>query len=69
MDQPTKKELTEKIEDKVLDVAGKVAQEGAKQMFGLGSAISWAVKIGSVVVLLVVVGVIALVVYLVTRFL
>jgi hypothetical protein len=62
-----KKQFSEKVQDKALDVAGKVAEEGAKQFLGIGSAISWMIKLGSLGFFLVVLGIIALVVYFIVR--
>ncbi len=59
--------FSSKVQDKALDVAGKVAEEGAKQFLGIGSAIGWALKLGSLSIFFVVVGIIALVVYFVIR--
>ena len=64
-----KKPFSEKFEDKALDVAGKVVEEGAKQALGLGSALGWLIKLGALSVFLIVIGVIALVAFLVVKFL
>ena len=62
-----KKQFSQKAQDKALDVAGKVAEESAKQFLGIGSALSWMLKLGSLSIFLVVVGIIALVVYFIVR--
>lgn len=62
-----KKQFSEKVQDKALDVAGKVAEESAKQFLGVGSALGWVLKLGSLSIFLVVVAVIALVVYFIIR--
>lgn len=66
MDQG-EKQFSEKVQEKALDVAGKVAEESAKQFLGIGSALSWMLKLGALSVFLVVAGIIALVVYFIAR--
>lgn len=64
-----RKPFSEKLQDKALDVAGKVAEEGAKQVFGLGSAFAWLIKLGALAIFLIIVGIIALIVWAIVKFL
>ena len=64
---PEKKQFSEKVQDKTLDVAGKIAEESAKQFFGIGSAFGWVLKLGSLSAFLLVLGIIALVIYFIVR--
>jgi hypothetical protein len=65
--EQTKKPFSEKFQDKALDVAGKVAEEGAKQVFGIGSAFAWVVKLGALAVFLIIGGVIAFIVWIIVK--
>ena len=65
----TKKQFSEKLQDKALDVGGKVIEESAKNFLGIGGAFALLMKAGAVGVLLVICGVIALAVFLLMRFL
>jgi hypothetical protein len=61
--------LSEKIENKAIDVGGKVVEEGAKNLLGIGGAFGLLLKLGAVGGFLLVLGFIALVAFLVIRFL
>ena len=61
--------LSEKLEDKAIDVAGKVAEESAKNFLGIGGAFALLLKLGAVGGFLLVIGFIALVVFLIVKFL
>lgn len=63
-----KKPFSEKLQDKVLDVAGKVAEEGAKQVFGIGSAFAWVIKLGALSIFLIIGCVIALIAWAIVKF-
>lgn len=65
----TKKQFSEKLQDKALDVGGKVLEEGAKNFLGIGGAFALLMKAGAVGVLIVICGVIALTVFLLIKFL
>lgn len=64
-----KQQFAEKLEDKALDVGGKIVEEGAKQLLGIGGAFSLLLKLGAIGGLLLVVGVLGLLVFLVIKFL
>lgn len=63
------KKLSEKLENKAIDVGGKIVEEGAKQLFGIGNAFGLLIKLGAVGGFLVILSIIALVIFLVAKFL
>ncbi|MFY9457850.1 MAG: hypothetical protein WAP23_02890 [Candidatus Spechtbacterales bacterium] len=64
-----KKQFSEKLQDKALDVGGKVVEESAKNFLGIGGAFALLMKAGAVGFILIILGVIALTVFLLMRFL
>jgi len=64
-----KKQFSEKFEDKALDVGGKVIEEGAKTFLGIGGALALLLKLGAIGGFLLILGFIALIAFLVIRFL
>lgn len=68
MEHP-KKQFSEKLEDKALDIGGKVVEEGAKQLLGIGGAFSLLLKLGAIGGFLLVLGILGLIVFLAVKFL
>lgn len=64
-----KKQFSEKLQDKALDVGGKVAEESAKNLLGIGGAFALLMKAGAVGFLLIILAAIALTAFLLIRFL
>lgn len=61
--------FSEKLGDKALDVGGKVVEETAKGFLGIGGAFALLIKLGAIGGFLLILGFIALIIFLVIRFL
>jgi len=60
--------FSEKLEDKALDVGGKIAEEGAKQVLGIGGALGLLIKLGAIGGFILLLGIVGLAIFLLVKF-